>query len=343
MRKNRIVSGFSVLALAVGLVCLSGLAGTPASAAGSYKVLHNFDGSKTDGATPFGSLILSGGNLYGMTTGGGTSGSGTIFEFNIKTKQLTVLHNFDDSKTDGAAPYGSLILSGTNLYGMTIAGGSADVGTIFEFNIKTSQFALLHSFQGEPDDGAYPRYGNLIFSRGNLYGMATIGVAYDTGTIFEFNVKTRQLRLLHSFWGGDGADPLGSLILSGQNLYGMASGGSEGGHGLIFMVKIKNSQLTPLHSFEGGTTDGACPVNHLTLSGKNLYGMTCNGGQNDSGTIFTLNPGTGAYSLLYDFTVTPADGDYPNGSLLLSGTTLYGMTTNGGANNDGVIFSYSLK
>jgi uncharacterized repeat protein (TIGR03803 family) len=123
----------------------------------------------------------------------------------------------------------------------------------------------------------------------------------------------------------------------------MASGGSEGGHGLIFMVKIKNSQLTPLHSFEGGTTDGACPVNHLTLSGKNLYGMTCNGGQNDSGTIFTLNPGTGAYSLLYDFTVTPADGDYPNGSLLLSGTTLYGMTTNGGANNDGVIFSYSLK
>lgn len=397
MKWNRIISGFSVLTLAVGLVCLNGLAGTPAFAAGSYKVLHSFQtatdgtspygslifsggnlygtaigggtggqgtifqfnvktsqltvlhafaGGTTDGANPYGGLVLSGKNLYGMTSGGGTGGAGTIFEYNIKTKQFTILHSFAGGAADGANPLGSLILSGTNLYGMTLGGGSTGYGTIFEYNIKTNQFVLLHNFQGKPNDGTSPMYGNLIFSKGNLYGMTVSGGAYGSGAIFQFTVKTSQLSLLYSFWGGDGDTPMGGLVLSGQNLYGMAVTGSEGGGGLVFMLNIKNSEFTILHSFEGATADGASPFGTPTLSGKNLYGMTVAGGTSDYGTIFTFNSGTGAYSVLHSFTgttSTPADGERPYGNLILSGTTLYGVTSAGGDNTDGVIFSYSLK
>jgi len=42
-------------------------------------LLHEFLGGGDDGEVPFGSLIESGGTLYGMTQGGGDSGLGVVF------------------------------------------------------------------------------------------------------------------------------------------------------------------------------------------------------------------------------------------------------------------------
>ena len=117
---------------------------------GKYMLLHSFGGG--DGENPYGSLILSGKNLYGMTEGGGANGYGTIFEFNTKTGQLTVLYSFKGGTEDGAGPYGSLILSGKNLYGMNRDGGTNGYGTIFKFNTKTLQITLLHSFGTVTED-----------------------------------------------------------------------------------------------------------------------------------------------------------------------------------------------
>ena len=128
MRKNRIVWGFAVLALAAGLVCMSGseaFAGkkTPPP----YNVLYSFTGGTTDGQYPYGNgLVGSGATLYGMTYYGGsdadTNGYGTIFEVNTLTGKETVLHSFAGGTTDGEYPYGSLTLSGKILYGMTMKG-----------------------------------------------------------------------------------------------------------------------------------------------------------------------------------------------------------------------------
>ena len=90
-----------------------------------------------------------------------------------------------------------------------------------------------------------------------------------------------------------------------------------------------------LHSFTGGSSDG---TSNLTLSGSTLYGMTFQGGSGGAGTIFQINlDGTGL-TILHNFTGGPSDGANPLGSLTLSGSTLYGMTFSGGANNDGTIF-----
>jgi uncharacterized repeat protein (TIGR03803 family) len=114
-------------------------------------------------------------------------------------------------------------------------------------------------------------------------------------------------------------------------------------------LDTQNGELTELHSFKTATIDRDYPYwgNNLILSGENLYGIAWSGGASGCGTIFQLNLATGAFNVLHSFTgttTTPADGEYPCGSLLLSGTTLYRMTSGGGPPHSyGVIFSYSLK
>lgn len=100
------------------------------------KVIHNF-GSGTDGVNPYSGLIFDGsGNLYGMTTGGGGDDDGTVFKMTPNGSggwTESVLHNFGQG-LDGSVPTGAALVldSSGNLYGMTSAGGSHDLGTVFE-------------------------------------------------------------------------------------------------------------------------------------------------------------------------------------------------------------------
>ena len=102
--------------------------------------------------------------------------------------------------------------------------------------------------------------------------------------------------------------------------------------------------LTVLYSFAGGS-DGGTPFGDLTLSGSTLYGMTSEGGDwlcvsGGCGTIFSINTDGSGYRTLHEFGGTRAgDGKTPLGSLILAGSTVYGMTSGGGDTDKGVIFS----
>src|SRR2546423_1615455 len=71
------------------------------------------------------------------------------------TSNFTVLHFFSDD-TNGAIPYGSLIESGSTLYGMTYSGGNnptgGKLGTIFSIDKNTGNETLLHSFTSSDGD-----------------------------------------------------------------------------------------------------------------------------------------------------------------------------------------------
>ena len=61
-----------------------------------------------DGTFPEGGLIADhAGNLYGVTQGGGTSGAGEVFKFNLATNTLSVLASFNG--TNVTFPQGGLI------------------------------------------------------------------------------------------------------------------------------------------------------------------------------------------------------------------------------------------
>ena len=112
-------------------VALLGAATAIASPAQTFTTLVNFN--YTNGANPYFMSLVQGtdGNLYGTTEGGGANGEGTVFKV-TPTGTLTTLYSFcaKTNCTDGAVPFGGLVL-GTdgNFYGTTAAGGPAPAAT----------------------------------------------------------------------------------------------------------------------------------------------------------------------------------------------------------------------
>jgi uncharacterized repeat protein (TIGR03803 family) len=308
-----------------------------------FTILHNFTATTADGGGPQGSLLLSGSKFYGMTYAGGASGDGTIFSIGTDGTGFTILYSFTGS-SDGGLPSGNLILSGSTLYGMASADGVNSDGVIFSIGTNGSGFTVLYSFTGAPD-GKVPT-GDLVLSGSTLYGMTSIGGTSSDGVIFSVATNGTGYTVLHAFTGTpDGSTPLGSLTLSGTTLYGMASQGGTNGQGSLFSISTSGTGFTLLHSFQEVTTNGGLPSGSLALSGSMLYGTTTAGGSGSlNGTLFGIGiDGTG-FSVLHSFSSGAADGSDPNGTPLVSGNTLYGMTSTGGSisPNTGILFSYGF-
>ncbi len=149
----------------------------------NYTVLHIFSGGADDGATTdHGYLVLDADNvLYGMTTFGGSSNRGVVFSIHTDGSAFTLLHTFVGRTADGANPYGSLLINGTDLYGTTASGGTSNKGTVFHISTDGNNFSILHSFAGNPD-GEKP-IDNVIMLNNTLYGMTVFGGSYHEGAI----------------------------------------------------------------------------------------------------------------------------------------------------------------
>ena len=76
--------------------------------------------------------------------------------------------------SDGANPFGQLLLSGDTLCGTSITGGSSESGAVFKIKTSGSGFAILYEFTGG-NDGANPE-GGLIVSGNILYGQQIMAV-----------------------------------------------------------------------------------------------------------------------------------------------------------------------
>ena len=151
----------------------------------NYTELHDFSGGSSDGATSdHGYVVQSGHHLYGMTTNGGHHNDGVIFKLNIDDQSFQLLHKFGETHHDGKNPYGSLLLVGDQLYGMTANGGDNDMGTVFVIRTDGHGYQRLYSFGGQAGDGSKP-IDNVILANGRLYGMTTEGGAYGQGAIFK--------------------------------------------------------------------------------------------------------------------------------------------------------------
>ncbi len=327
--RNRLLHALGVGIVIFIFVSLAMVA--PSISYAAHTVLHHFTGGTNDGQDPRGSLTLAGSTFYGMTHDGGAGDEGIIFRMNIDGTGFEILHSFTVSVNDGREPEsGSLVVSGSVLFGMTPNGGANGHGTIFRMNVDGTGYQLLHSFDGVKGHGMHPT-GSLVLSESTLYGMTSLGALgiNEYGTIFKISTDGTGFEVLHSFSGSDGWEPLGSLTLSGPSLYGMTSSGGNSGIGTVFRIDTNGTNFQVLHHFSGDPDDGANPLGSLTLAGSSLYGMTSFGGGTDRrGTIFLINTDGTDYQTLHKFgSGSPPYGFYPWGSLILSRSVLYGMTS----------------
>ncbi|HMO77976.1 MAG TPA: peptidoglycan-binding protein [Candidatus Paceibacterota bacterium] len=308
----------------------------------NIEVLHNFSDAvdETNGKNPIDSIIRVGNVLYGMVPQGGENGSGVIFSINVNGTGYTVLHSFESNKGN---PYGSLTSLGGKLYGLTYSGSEDGAGSIFSININGTGFQYLHYFNYE-DDGADPS-NSLVADGTKLYGVTSSGGEYGNGTIFYYETSGDVFNVLHHLDNSDpnyeGGYAVGDLVISDGVIYGMTSEGGEDGAGNIFKINIDGTNFETLHYFDY-ETDGGYPYGGLIISDGVLYGMTIEGGEYEYGTIFSydLNANEGErFNVLHDFDYDN-DGGGPEGSLVLVGGRLYGMTPSGGNSDseEGVLF-----
>ena len=280
--------------------------------------------------------LASNGKFYGMTFNGGANNSGVIFSFDPATTVYTTVYDFNND--NGTQPSGSLIQgSDGKLYGMTSYGGTINEGVIFSFDPAISTYTKLFDFDN--DKGANPSGSLLQTTNGKMYGMTAEGGDENLGTIFSFDPVSFIVTKVDDLDNVNGAVPLGSLVQGGGGLlYGMCANGGGDGAGVIFSFNPGNLTYAKLKDFD--FSSGYYPHGSLMkgIDGK-LYGMTYKGGNNNNGVLFSFECSTLTYTKLNDF--DGANGAEPLGSLVQAPDgKIYGMTSDGGNANLGVIFSF---
>src|ERR1700691_2091764 len=156
--------------------------------------------------------------------------------------------------------------------------------------------------------------------------------------------QAQTFKVIHSFTGGsDGGNPLDGFIAdSAGNLYGTTNAGGASGYGVVFKI-TKSGVQSVLYSFVGGT-DGEFPEGGLIRDKVgNLYGTTtAGGGVENSGIVFVVSA-AGVEQVLYTFP-GGTNGATPQAGLAIDAEgNLYGTTTAGGANGNGIVFKLTKK
>jgi uncharacterized repeat protein (TIGR03803 family) len=165
--------------------------------------------------------------------------------------------------------------------------------------------------------------------------------------------QAQTLSVLHNFTGqGDGDGPFAGVTLDQQGrVYGTALLGGSHGQGLVYRLVHEGEGwvFSPLYSFGSQQHDGNQPYARVVFGPNGvLYGTTYEGGVQDRGTVFSLQPPASACksfvcpwieTVLYNFT-GGSDGGYPFlGDLTFDQAgNIYGTTAAGGGSGYGVVF-----
>jgi hypothetical protein len=322
----------------------------------TYQKMYQFCSAAncTDGIGPVGRLIIDvNGNLYGVTTGGGGLGYGTVYELmpNADHSQWTRITLYDFCQlpncADGNVPPA----------GLTYAGA----GT------------------GQPYDGVSP-----------LYGVAE--TPDDRGLVYKLMRGKQGVwseKVIHRFCQkascSDGALPLEVVADMSGNLVGIADEG-KGFHGIVFRLDASNKfHEDVLHAFctRNNCSDGSLPIDLGLDAAGRIYGVTFQGGDGNAGVFFTITAdGYKAYGKAYKnlgsdgfgpntVLVTPdgraygtaqsgvlfsfddsglhvltdpccSGGVYPYGLAYGGGSSLFGTAEYGGANGAGIVYEQDL-
>ncbi|HFA48106.1 MAG TPA: hypothetical protein ENJ95_03715 [Bacteroidetes bacterium] len=132
------------------------------------------------------------------------------------------------------------------------------------------------------------------------------------------------------------------ILLTAQNLpelMGISSRGGMNGAGTIFTLSTDGADFKINHDFAAvGPFSGLGSL--LVASDGKAYGMTSDGGNFRSGTIFKMNMDGSGFAVVHHF--NGAEGAFPSGSLIESNGQLFGLTPAGGDEDAGLVFKINM-
>ena len=334
----------------------------PAQAGGAWTktTIYNFLSWGTTGNLPSSGLTMdSTGALYGTTYVGGDSRCvcGVLYKLIPPALQggawtQQVLHAFTSWRSDGRLPNAAIVINSQGtIYGVTQQGGAWDSGVLYQVRPGTGGTfteTVLYSF-GNNEDASTPNGPLILDSTGALYGVTSLGGAFNQGAVYKFIPpakagQTGTESILFSFGGGSlssGVTPVGDLVFdTAGNLYGVTKAGGNGfSDGVVYQLQPATGTWIENVLLDFNGTTGRNPAAGLTFNSTNgsLYGTTSAGNplKGGSGIVFQLTPpavkgGAWTETTLYEFTFF-GNGALPAGRILIdSSGNLDGTTLNGG-------------
>ncbi|HXW72119.1 MAG TPA: choice-of-anchor tandem repeat GloVer-containing protein [Methylocella sp.] len=268
---------------------------------------------------------------------------------------LTTLHQFTGG-ADGAIIYkGPTRDEAGNLYGEAFYGANAcpdsylyagvGCGVIWKLD-TANNFSTLVTFTGT--NGADP-YGNIALRGDYIYDTTYTGGSANLGTILRVKKDGTDFKTVYIFTNANnGEHPDSILRFVGDVAYSTAPYGGKGftgadstGNGVLFQL-TSAGVYNVAHYFTGGA-DGGLPQRPFlheqtkTLFGSTTYGGSCSAVTAGCGVVYSYNPLTQSFKVLYTFTGT-SDGSDPRLAGVLENGEVYGATVNGGAKGYGTLF-----
>lgn len=294
-----------------------------------YKIKHDGTGfavirhlkDTSDGKAPYSALMLGMDNaFYGVTSLGGSFGTGTLFKIQSDGSGFQVLHHFN-ATIDGGYPWGTVIqLSDTFLYGMAYRDGLFSGGSIYKIKPDGSSFQILRHLN-PTTDGSLPHGSLLDAGNGKLYGLTHKGGTYDDGTIFSINPSGSGFTVYHHLnESTDGSRPIGQLSMGGDGyLYALSQFGGTNSKGTLFRILPNGNNFGVLYHFTAA--GGHRPQASLALGGDGkFYGTASLGGSFSAGTVFSFDPFDTTYVVLHHL-MGGLDGGTPTGNILIIPTS----------------------
>ena len=236
----------------------------------------------------------------------------------------------------------------------------AFAGILCAAALGQSNYKVIHSFSGYPNDGMHPIRPVIFDKAGSMYGTAPGGGSQTgcgdlgCGVVYELApdgqgswTETILYNFCQNFNGLsclDGAYPTTGLTADALgNFYGMTYGGGTGlegeGGGVAFELSPPNSKggewsETILYNFCSNYTNSECldglvsyPERLVFDHSGNLYGTTVEGGighvRLGEGIVFELSPGDEGWTetVLHNFCVEGSGNDCPDGAQPSGGVT----------------------
>ena len=234
-----------------------------------------------------------------------------LWSFNDSGNDPRLLHTFETSQpAGGLMPSFGVVDDATGwLYGMTLQGGTAQLGVVYRIRADGTGFSVIHSFEGYP----YGTPGRLRMDRlGRLYGFQDQGILsvgfghplIGKSSMFVLSVEGSMTRLVDwDFWIVDVVEGRDSAFhaLAGPRYFSSISPAQ--------LFRIPTGTGSPEVEFTfasqpGGVTDpnpglGVDPSGRII--GTARQSLSSQPTPDHQGGVFTFDPSMKAYSILTQF------------------------------------------